>query len=123
MALVGLIDDKFIPVINPGMLAFKPEARETWEDALNKLKKYISGELTSTKIDESKFYGIVETQEAIEWLKAAKASNSKTIAVDTETTGLYPRDGYILGISMCVDPETAVYINSDCVDANYQLFN
>ena len=111
-----LIQDKFIPVINPGMLAFKPEARETWDDALDKLKKYISGELTSVKIDETKFYGITDTAEALAWVKEARASISTHIAVDTETTGLYPRDGYILGISMAVDEDTAVYISTDCID-------
>ena len=111
-----LIEDKYIPVINPGMLAFKPEARETWDDALSKLKKYISGELKSVKIDESKFYGITDTAEALAWVKAARASNSPKVAVDTETTGLYPRDGYILGISMAVEDETAVYISTDCID-------
>ena len=111
-----LIQDKFIPVINPGMLAFKPEAREPWDDALDKLKKYISGELTSVKIDETKFYGITDTAEALAWVKEARASISTHIAVDTETTGLYPRDGYILGISMAVDEDTAVYISTDCID-------
>ena len=26
------VEDKFLPVINPAMLAFKPEARKTWDD-------------------------------------------------------------------------------------------
>jgi len=111
-----LIADRFIPVINPGMLAFKPEAKETWEDAVFKIKGYISGELENVKIDESKFYGITDTTEALEWLKAAKANISTKIAVDTETTGLYPRDGYILGISLAVEEDTGVYISTECVN-------
>ena len=27
------VEEKFLPVINPSMLAFKPEARKTWEDS------------------------------------------------------------------------------------------
>ena len=27
------VEDKFLPVINPAMLAFKPEARNTWESS------------------------------------------------------------------------------------------
>ena len=111
-----LISDKFIPVINPGMLAFKPESKETWDDAVSKLKGYISGELTNVKIDESKFYGITETQEALEWVQKALDSNTTHVAVDTETTGLYPRDGYILGISMAYEEDTGVYISTDCID-------
>ena len=97
-----LIQDKYIPIINPGMLAFRPEAKETWEDALGKLHKYISGELKNVEIDKDKFYGIQDTQEAIDWIQSAIDSPSTHVAVDTETTGLYPRDGYILGISLAV---------------------
>ena len=111
-----LIDDKYIPIINPGMLAFRPEAKETWDDAVSKLNKYISGDLKSVVIDKEKFYGIEDTQEAIEWLKAALVSDATHIAVDTETTGLYPRDGHILGISMAYQEDTSVYISTDCVD-------
>ena len=111
-----LIQDKYIPIINPGMLAFRPEAQETWEDALGKLHKYISGELKNVIIDENKFYGIEDTLPAIEWVKAALNSDSTHVAVDTETTGLYPRDGYILGISLSVDDDEAVYISTDCID-------
>ena len=61
-----LIDDKYIPIINPGMLAFRPEAKETWDDAVSKLNKYISGDLKNVVIDKEKFYGIEDTQEAID---------------------------------------------------------
>ena len=111
-----LIQDKYIPIINPGMLAFRPEAKETWEDALGKLHKYISGELKNVEIDKDKFYGIQDTQEAIDWIQSAIDNPSTHVAVDTETTGLYPRDGYILGISLAVEDETAVYISTDCIE-------
>ena len=56
-----LIQDKYIPIINPGMLAFRPDAQETWDDALSKLHKYIAGELKNVEIDKNKFYGIQDT--------------------------------------------------------------
>ena len=123
-----LIEDKYIPVINPGMLAFKPEAKDVWEDAVTKLKGYISGELKNTEIDTNAFYGIEKEDEALEWVKYAHKYPSKYIAVDTETTGLFPRDGHILGISMCVDTKTAVYINTDCltdetIELMQEIFN
>ena len=31
------IDDKFLPIINPAMLAFKPEARPLWEQSRNNI--------------------------------------------------------------------------------------
>ena len=111
-----LIQDKYIPIINPGMLAFRPEAQETWDDALSKLHKYIAGELKNVVIDKTKFYGIEETADAVAWVQAALKSDSTHVAVDTETTGLYPRDGYILGISVSVDEDHGVYISTDCID-------
>lgn len=111
-----LIQDKFIPIISPGMLAFKPEARPVWNDSVSKLKGYISGDLTVEKINESLFYGIQDTQEAYEWVCKAMDSDYPHVAVDTETTALYPRNGHILGISMCCEPDTAVYIDTDYID-------
>ena len=35
------------------MLAFRPEAQETWDDALSKLHKYITGELKNVEIDKN----------------------------------------------------------------------
>ena len=35
-----LIDDKFLPVINPAMLSFKPEARRTWDESLKNIIGY-----------------------------------------------------------------------------------
>lgn len=39
------VEKKFLPVINPSMLAFKPEAKRTWEDSKSNIIKYISGEI------------------------------------------------------------------------------
>lgn len=111
-----LINDKFVPLISPGMLAFKPEARPVWNDSVEKLKGYISGDLVVEKIDEKLFYGIQDTDEAYKWVCAAIDSDYPHVAVDTETTALYPRNGHILGISMSCEPDTAVYIDTDCID-------
>ena len=35
------VEKKFLPVINPAMLAFKPEARKTWETSKDNIIKYI----------------------------------------------------------------------------------
>lgn len=111
-----LIQDKFIPIISPNMISFKPEARPVWNDSVQKLKGYISGDLTVEKIDESLFYGIQDTDQAYNWVCEAIDSPHSYVAVDTETTALYPRDGHILGISMCHEPDTGVYIDTDYID-------
>ena len=110
------IDDKFLPAINPAMLAFKPEARPLWEESKSNIIKYISGELKMEKLDEDMCYGITETEELHKFLQNAIDHDNQWVAVDTETTGLYPRDGYILGISMSYEKDHGAYISTDCID-------
>jgi|TARA_R110002051_G_scaffold183330_2_gene252884 DNA polymerase I-like protein with 3'-5' exonuclease and polymerase domains len=116
-----LIDDKFLPVINPAMLAFKPEARRSWEESLNNILGYISGELIPVDISTDTFYGIDNKEEAITWINEALDAPTSYIACDTETTGLYPRDGHILGISLAYCRDHAVYILTDVVDEEVEI--
>ena len=110
------IDDKFLATINPAMLAFKPEARGTWERSRDSILNYISGNIVDAVIDDTIARGIQDTVEANAWFREALAHPCKYIAVDTETTGLYPRDGYVQGISLSYDGEHGVYIDSNCLD-------
>ena len=41
-----LVDDKFIPISNPAMLAFKPEGKPDFQRAVDKIHKYISATLS-----------------------------------------------------------------------------
>ena len=111
-----LVEDKFLPVINPSMLAFKPEARKTWEDSKTNIIQYISGEKVDKVIDDSIAFGIQDTETANEFLRKAIAYDNEYIALDSETTGLYPRDGYMLGISLCYDGSTAAYLDTSVFD-------
>jgi DNA polymerase I-like protein with 3'-5' exonuclease and polymerase domains len=110
------VEKKFLPVINPSMLAFKPEAKRTWEDSKSNIIKYISGEILDKEIDDSIAFGIEDTAEANAFIQAAIDHPGEYIALDSETTGLYPRDGYMLGLSLCYDGERGAYINTDCLD-------
>ena len=111
-----LIDDKFLPVINPAMLSFKPEARRTWEDSLRNIIGYIDGSLKPIEYSTEKFKGIENKEEALEYINNAINSDSEYISCDTETTGLFPRDGYILGISLAYEEDSGVYILTDIID-------
>ena len=116
-----LIDDKFLPVINPAMLAFRPEARRTWEDSLKNILGYVSGDLKPVDISTESFYGIDNKEEAIEWINKALNAPTGYISCDTETTGLYPRDGHILGLSLAYCRDHAVYILTDVVDEEVEV--
>lgn len=108
------VEEKFLPVINPAMLAFKPEAKRTWEDSKTSIIQYIRGEIEDVVIDESIAFGIQNTEEANDYIRAAIAHSGHFVALDSETTGLYPRDGHMLGISLCFDGIRGAYIDTDC---------
>mgnify|MGYP000846253532 FL=1 len=110
------VEKKFLPVINPAMLAFKPEAKRTWEESKNNIIKYISGEIEDVVINEEIAFGIQNTEEANEFIKNAIKDPHGYVALDSETTGLYPRDGYMLGISLSYNGECGAYIDTDCFD-------
>lgn len=124
-----LVDDKYIPLLNPAMLIFKPEVKPMFDKAVEKLKEILEG--NNRVSTDGDFRGIQDADEAYEYLclvdKWAE-ENGGVIATDTETTGLYPRDGYVLGISISAKLRTGAYIDSDCIDERVynkfqELFN
>ena len=113
----NLVKDKFIPLTNPAMLVFKPEAKPDFERAVGKIKGYVNGTLTN-QAAVGDFAGISTVQAAKEYL--LKVLNNTEgygfVAVDSETTALYPRDGYVLGVSISYKPYEGRYILTDCLD-------
>jgi DNA polymerase I-like protein with 3'-5' exonuclease and polymerase domains len=110
------VEEKFLPVINPAMLAFKPEAQRTWDDSKKSITEYINGNVVDVVITEHNAYGIQDTDEANEWLCRCINSRPAYVALDSETTGLYPRDGHMLGISLSYEEDRGVYIDTQCFD-------
>jgi len=110
------VEKKFLPVINPAMLAFKPEARRTWEDSKASIIGYIRGEIEDAVIDDSIAFGIQDTEKANEFIRSAIEYPCDYVALDSETTGLYPRDGHMLGISLSYNGTSGAYIDTDCFD-------
>ena len=115
------VEEKFLPIINPAMLAFKPEAKKVWESGKESILEYIKGEKEDVVIDESIAFGIQDTEKANEFIQAAIRHEYSYIALDSETTGLYPRDGYMLGISLCYDGKCGAYIDTDCFDEKTEI--
>ena len=109
-----LVNDKFIPISNPAMLAFKPEGKPDFQRALDKLHKYIGGEIAAKTTGDYK--GIEDTEEAKQYLLEILQNAQGYVAWDTETTALYPRDGYVLGVSLTYTTHQGRYINCDCLD-------
>lgn len=111
-----IVDEKFIPTINPAMLAFKPEAKKLWENSVSAINDYVTGKRVHKAYDKSRFKGINDKQEALEYIEYVRQSEYNFCALDSETTALYPRDGYMLGISLCGYPDTGAYISTEVID-------
>lgn len=111
-----IVEDKFLPVINPAMLTFKPEAKKTWIESRDNIVKYISGELKQEKLDSENCFGITDSRDLYVFLDDALNHDNDFIALDSETTSLYPRDGHMIGISMAYKENHGAYILTDCID-------
>ena len=72
--------------------------------------------LEDAVIDDSIAFGIQDTEEANEFIRRAIKDPCPYVALDSETTGLYPRDGYMLGISLSYNGKCGAYIDTDCFD-------
>lgn len=113
-----LIDGRYMCTINPAMLIFKPEGKPDFERSVAKIHQFVSGELRDAKVDGN--YKGIETvndlENFLDELEGYLNNNPKIVAVDTETSALSPRDGYVLGISISYLPNQGVYISSDILE-------
>ena len=124
-----IIDEKFLALINPAMIKFRPEAKKSFDEAVTSITGYISGELKQVKLGEDKCYGIQDKDEVMKFLaEAIYCKDYDFIALDSETSSLYCRDGHMLGFSMSYEPEHGVYVDCDVIDEDVEqmmqkLFN
>ena len=115
------IDDKFLPIINPAMLSFKPEAKPLWDRSKANIIDYISGDLVVKKVTNEQAIGITDSRELHRFLIEARDHPNKFVALDSETTGLYPRDGYMMGFSMSYKKDKGAYVSTDCIDETAEV--
>jgi hypothetical protein len=115
-----IIDEKFLALINPAIIKFKPEAKKSFEEALESISGYVSGELKLEKLDEDKCYGIQDKEGILKFLQKASDAPRGYIALDSETSALYARDGYMLGFSMSYEPDHGCYCDADVIDSDVE---
>lgn len=108
-----LVNNKFIAIPNPAMLIFKPEGKQDFLRAINRVN--LVYETGRQYVELGDFKGINDTEEALEFLLEVYNANPDIVAFDTETTALYPRDGYVLGISLAYQEDRGRYILTDCL--------
>jgi|TARA_R110000744_G_scaffold96058_4_gene185518 DNA polymerase I-like protein with 3'-5' exonuclease and polymerase domains len=122
------VEEKFLPIINPAMLAFKPEAQRTWDDSKQSITEYITDNKEDTVITTYNAWGIQDTAEANAFFQAAIDAPLPYVALDSETTALWPRNGHILGLSLSYEADRGAYIDTECMDEEserllQELFN
>lgn len=110
-----LIDDKWVCISNPAMLIFKPEGKPDFERSVAKIQSYVAGEVKNGQTSGD-FKGINDSDEALSYLQQVLDEGVDFITMDTETTALYPRDGYVLGLSITHKPKHGRYILCDILD-------
>lgn len=108
-----LVNDKFIPISNPAMLIFKPEGKQDFQRAVDRIHKYLEGTVTNAS-KTGDFKGIDTLQEARDFLIEVLESNAAAVAMDTETTALYVRNGYVLGMSISYKKKTRQVHSNRC---------
>lgn len=114
----NLKDGKFVCISNPAMLIFKPEGRPEFQRAIQRITDIVSKNIKDVSV-KGDFKGISNAYEAKDFLLEVLHSNAPYVALDTETTSLYVRDGFVLGLSMSYKPKHGRYILTDVLDEEH----
>jgi len=109
-----LVDEKFLPLIEPAMLIFKPSMKDSFEKAISNIIQYIEG--TKKEQIHRDSVGIEDTDQAMKVLSEMLELSPRPVAIDTETSALYPRDGIVLGVSIAIRIDQGFYISADILD-------
>lgn len=99
--------------ISPAMLHFKPEMKPVFEATVESFHAIISGNEKVAK--EGDWRPITTEEEAEAYVKMVYAMLATPVSFDSETSALYARDGYVLGLSMSHEEYQGVYIDSDAI--------
>lgn len=109
--------EKFIASISPAMLAFKPESRPAFEATVQSIHEIIQG-TKKADIVEGDYKDIVDYSEASAYLDYVIQNRFAipVVGLDSETSDLQPRKGYMLGISISHKLHQGRYIDADLLD-------
>ena len=110
-----VVEEKYIPIIDPNMLAIKPQFRADLQKCFDKVNSVASGEVPMVF---EKDYAYIDTAEAflpyLEQLKAAE-----TIVCDIETTALSARKGTVIGVALSTRPHQGIFVSCEVIEEFY----
>jgi len=106
-----LLDEKYLALMNPLAVALRPSLKSSFDKAVNDIIITINN-LDNTPNIEVDITALESESAILKYLDEVIEYKPKYIALDTETTALYPRDGYVLGISMTHRDMQGVYMDT-----------
>ncbi|QYC51522.1 putative DNA polymerase [Erwinia phage KEY] len=101
----------WIASISPAQLHFKPEMKPVFDTTVENIHRILSGNETKAAVGD--YRPIQDIQEAEDYFKMVYTMCAGPIGMDSETSALYARDGYMLGVSMSHQEYQGVYVDSD----------
>jgi len=108
-------ETNFFVSINPAVLLFKPENRPVFDETVSRLKDLLEGKVEEQIERTYEFYR--ETSDIKSYLVMVLDNpNWKVIGLDSETSALAARDGYMLGMSISHEINQGIYCDADCFD-------
>ena len=91
------IEKKYLPIMHPNMIIFKPQLNDDIITAFSKIKPILNDENVGKEIDKD--YQFIETQDQLDKI-LPQYDNVDTIVVDIESTSLSARKGAVIGIAI-----------------------
>lgn len=107
----------FIASISPAMIHFKPEMKPVFEATVESIHQILQGNEVVAKPGD--WRPITDEKEAEEYIKMVYTMVQGPTAYDSETSALYCRDGYLLGLSISHQEYQGVYIDSDVLTETF----
>ena len=110
-----VLNDKFIPILDPNMVFIKPQYADDIKKAFAKISSIVSGE--QPLVHNKSYTHYTDELDFLKYLD--KLRQADVISVDTETTSLSPRKGNILGFVFSTEPHEGVYVDADIIEHYY----
>ena len=107
-----LVNEKYIPLMNPGIINVKPQSKDDIVKALKTIDEVVSGKAVTVSNPKNHLY--IETVEELDkYIEVIK--KSKEVVCDIETSGLSFLKSQILGVAFSTRPHEGVYVNIDVI--------
>ena len=106
-----LLDEKYLALMNPFAVSLRPSLKGAFDKAINDIIVIINNIATAPK-EKVEVIPLESESDILKYLDELIDDNPSYIAVDTEDSALYPRDGYVIGISITHKDNHGVYMDT-----------